>query len=60
MTWIKFLEDYQCCWKKGEIGEVSEQFAYAMIERDIAKAIDKPVKDKMISGSPKNKAIHTQ
>jgi len=57
MVKIEFLEDFQCCWKKGDVGEVLDRFAHAMIEQGIAKAVKAPPKNKMVSGSPKNKEM---
>jgi len=55
---IKMIKDYQCCWKKGDVGEVSPQFAVVLIEGGFAKAVDEPPKNKMVSSPKKKKGYY--
>ena len=51
-VWVKFKQDYHCCWKQGTVAEVSAQFAYAVIEAGYAKAVDAPKRHKAILHAP--------
>ena len=55
MVKIEFLQDYKCCWKKGDTGDVLEHFAQVLIEQGIAKQIEGPPKHKMVESAPKAK-----
>lgn len=46
--WVEFLRDYKCCWKEGDVGEVSLQFGTVVVEAGYAKAVDSPRKHKMV------------
>jgi len=55
MITIEITREYKSCWKVGTVREVLDHFAEVLIKQGYAKAVDKPPKNKMISGSPKNK-----
>ena len=57
MITIEFIREYKC-WEKGTVREVLDHFAETLIELEYAKAIETPTKNKMVAGSPKNKAVH--
>lgn len=57
MKTVEFLEDYKCCWKKGDVGDVLPGFADVIIAAGIAKAVDEPPQHKMIE-SPEKKKGH--
>jgi len=57
MVKVEFLKDYQCCWKKGQVGDILPYFAQALIEQGVAKQIDAPQRHKMV-GSPEKKKGH--
>ena len=57
MITVEFLEDYKCCWKKGDVGTVLPNFAAIVIEAGIAKEVDKPPRHKMVE-SPEKKKSH--
>jgi len=57
MVMVEFLQDYQCCWKKGQVGEVLPHFANKLVERGIAKRLDAPKAHKMVE-SPQKKKGH--
>jgi len=40
MIEIEFLQDYKCCWKKGQRRAVTFDFAYVMLDLGIARAVD--------------------
>jgi len=41
MVEVEFIQDYKCCWKKGDRREVQDHFAYVLIEQGIAKKIER-------------------
>lgn len=55
MVWIEFLQDYKCGHEKGCVKEALPHFAQALIEAGIAKAIDRPKRNKMITKPPGKK-----
>jgi len=55
MIKVEFLQDYQCCWKKGQIGNVLPHFARVLINQGIAKQIDVPQRHKMVESPQKAK-----
>jgi len=55
MVMVEFLEDYQCCWKKGQVGSVLPYFANTLIKNGIAKRLDAPKRHKMVESPQKAK-----
>ena len=55
MITVEFLEDYKCCWKKGDVGTILPGFATVVIDAGIAKEVEKPERHKMIEHPEKKK-----
>ena len=52
---VEFLQDFRSCRKKGDIEDVSPDFAHALKEAGIAKIIDGPARHKMVESPRKAK-----
>ena len=57
MIKVEFLEDYKCCWKKGQVGNVLPSFAEIVIGAGIAKRLDAPGRHKMVEAPQKKKGL---
>ena len=58
MVKVEFLEDYKCCWKKGDVGNLLPSFAEVVIDARIAKRLDAPQKHKMVKSPEKAKGFN--
>jgi len=55
MIKIEFLQDYQCCHKRGDVFNASDHFGETMIGLGVAKRIDSPERHKMVESPQKAK-----
>ena len=63
MRKIKFTEDYRArntiLYHAGDVKEFDDNYAIALIDAGIAKAVDRPVKHKMIERPAEKKHYYT-
>ena len=59
MIKVEFLEDYKCCWKKGQVGNLLPSFAQIVLEAGIAKRVIEPQRHKIVESPQKAKGDDT-